>query len=195
MKVDKLLILYKPQKIWCDLEVPTCFLWSEMFLLCPNQSKGNLVMFSYTLLCRVCIWNVGRCMWKNFHQLCLTEYDSNSCWGWDNTQFPRSVVTKYCWRAWPQKVTITCVLGRRGRGHWRLMGGHHMMSTDLNMCHSQSSDSTPRVNVTIFTSDSERLLKYKFILCSSEKKKIDLISWQTSVENSIVRWVLRSWYP
>lgn len=64
-RLTKLLILYEPQKIWCDLEVPTCFLWSEMFLLCPNQSKGQFgYVFSYTLLCRVCIWNVGRCMWK-----------------------------------------------------------------------------------------------------------------------------------
>lgn len=63
-RLTKLLILYKPQKIWCDLEVPTCFLWSEIFLLCPNQSRGQFDSVFPNSPCRVCIWNVGRCMWK-----------------------------------------------------------------------------------------------------------------------------------
>ena len=63
-RLTKLLILYKPQKIWCDLQVPTCFLWSEIFLLCPSQSRGQFDSVFPNSPCRVCIWNVGRCMWK-----------------------------------------------------------------------------------------------------------------------------------
>ena len=63
-RLTKLLILYKSQKIWCDLEVPICPLRSKMFLLFPNQSRGQFDSVFSNSPCRVCIWNVGRCMWK-----------------------------------------------------------------------------------------------------------------------------------
>ena len=154
-----------------------------MSLVCLKQSIGHLIPFFFGSHCKVCVLNIGRCMWNIVHQLCLLRGKNSSFRGQASTQPPgRGEQGRWC-RTPPQWEPSLHEGRRQEERSWHLIHDHQEVRTFL--CTSAS----PANSAAVLSPSHlpHKSWKYSKFTALHQKKIMALLLCQTSAEKPTVR--------